>query len=471
MKKAALFLLLLLALFSGQCQKQSEQKGKVVEFTLDQIRQRGYLIAATGYGANSYFIYKGQPMGYEYELLQRLAKHLGVGIELRIVRDMDQAFDILNSGKADIIALGLTVTRERAKTVAFTKPHNTVHQVLVQRRPDQWWSLKQHQIERSLIRNPIDLIGKTVHVWGGSSYYSRLINLSDEIGGDIHIEVVPGSLSTEDLIEKVARGEIDYTVADENIARVSQAYYYNIDVETPISFPQQIAWAVRKTSPQLLEAVNAWTEAMQDCTDYYVIYNKYYKNRTAYRERVKSDYYSHTGGKISEFDDLIKETARKIEWDWRLLASIIYQESGFDPDTQSWAGATGLMQLVPETGMRFGAEDLFDPAQNIKAGAKYLHWLDRFWEEITDPIERLKFVLASFNAGQGHIKDAQRLAEKYGKDPYQWDGHVAFYLLKKSHQKYFNDEVVIHGYCRGEEPISYVQEVLERYEHYKKQYN
>ena len=471
MKKAAPLLLAFLLLNGCQGKKQPEPEQKIVEFDLEQIRERGYLIAATGYGATSYFIYKGRPMGYEYELLELLARHLDIDIKILITKDLDNVFEVLNSGEADIIVLGLTITKDRAKKVAFTKPYNIIRQVLVQRKPEKWRTMKQHKIDKILIKNPIDLIGKKVHVWGGSSYYSRLVNLSDEIGGDIDIVAVAGSLSTEDLIGKVARGEIEYTVADENIALISQAYYSNIDVGTAVSFPQQIAWAVRKTSPMLLEAVNKWSDAMKDCTDYYVIYNKYYKNRTAFRERAKSEYYSSAGGKISEYDDLIKEHAEKIEWDWRLLASLIYQESGFDPDTQSWAGATGLMQLVPETGSRFGAVNLKDPVENIMAGSKYLQWLGRFWEEIPDSSEQTKFVLASFNAGQGHIRDAQRLAEKYGKNPYLWDDHVGYYLLKKSNKEYFNDDVVIHGYCRGEEPYNYVREILERYEHYRKHLN
>ena len=151
-------------------------------------------------------------------LLELLADHLGVALEINIVKDLDEIFDLLNRGEADIIGLGLTVTKERAKRIAFTEHHNVIHQVLVQRKPENWRRMKLHEIDRQLITSPIDLIDKKVHVWGGSSYYSRLVHLSDEIGGDIDIVEVPGNLSTEDLIAQVARGEIDYTVADENIA-------------------------------------------------------------------------------------------------------------------------------------------------------------------------------------------------------------------------------------------------------------
>ncbi len=458
----------MMLLMGCQGKKEADPLAGIAKIDLPQIRERGKLIAATGYGATSYFIYKGQPMGYEYELLERLADHLDLEVELKIVRDMDEVFDVLNKGEADIIALGLTVTKERAQKIAFTRHHNTIRQVLVQRKPDNWRLMKLHEIDRLLIRDPIDLIGKQVHVWSGSSYYSRLANLSDEIGGDIDIVPVSGDLSTEELIGMVADGEIDYTVADEHIARINSSYYSNIDIETPVSFPQRIAWAVRKTSPELLAAVDDWVTEMKGGVEYYALYNKYYKDRRAFRERARSQYYAFKGGAVSKYDSLIKVCADDLNWDWRLMASMIYQESGFDPGTRSWAGATGLMQLMPETGKQFGGKDLYDPVENLHAGTNYLKWLDKIWKDVPDSLERIKFILASYNAGQGHVFDARKLARKYGKDPAIWDDNVAYYVLKKSSKEFFNDDVVEHGYCRGEEPFNYVNEVLDRYEHYKR---
>ncbi|TKJ42283.1 lytic transglycosylase F [candidate division LCP-89 bacterium B3_LCP] len=468
MKKPSIILLSTLLLFACQSPREKEPELKPVAVDLLEIRERGNLVAVTGYGANSYFLYKGQPMGYEYELLNILADHLDLNVELKIVKDMDLVFDALNQGEVDIIALGLTVTKDRAEKVAFTEHHNETRQVLVQRKPDNWRLMKLHEIERLLIRNPIDLLGAEVHVRKGSSYYARLVNLSEEIGGDIKIKTVPGHVSTDELIGQVSRGEIDYTIADEHIAKINSAFYADIDYETPISFPQRIAWAVRKSSPELLETVNQWTREMKQSAVYYTIYNKYYKDRGGYRKRVRSEFYAFKGGRISKYDDLIKQHATELDWDWRLLASLIYRESHFDPWTRSWAGAVGLMQLIPETARQYGALDIYDPAQNLKAGTKYLKWLEGIWQGITDPIERTKFILASYNAGQGHVFDARRLARKYDRDPDIWDDNVGYFILKKSSAEYFNDEVVEHGYCRGGETYAYVRDVFELYEHYKK---
>ncbi|MBD3234772.1 MAG: transporter substrate-binding domain-containing protein [candidate division Zixibacteria bacterium] len=435
---------------------------------LPEIKERGKLRAITTYSSTSYFIYRGQPMGYEYELLHRLTEHLGLELEIVVAHNLDSLMIILNNGGGDIVAHGLTITKERKKKVAFTIPHMITHQVLVQRKPDNWRKMKLHEIEKTLIRNPHELMGKTVHVRENSAYYHRLKNLSEEVGEEINIEIVSGDLETEDIIEMVAEGEIEYTVADENIAMINATYHANIDVKTDISLPQRIAWAVRKSSPKLLNAVNLWIENMKKTSDYYVIYNKYFKNRRAFRRRLKSELFSRTGGKISKYDELIKEAASKLGWDWRLLASMIYQESRFNPNTGSWAGAKGLMQMMPATAKSFGVTNPYDPEQSIEGGTEYLKHLQDFWEEIPDSMERMKFVMASYNVGENHIADARRLADKYGANPDVWDGNVAEYILLKSKPKYYNDEVVEYGYCRGEEPYNYINEVLERYRHYVK---
>jgi len=214
--------------------------------------------------------------------------------------------------------------------------------------------------------------------------------------------------------------------------------------------------------------INHWLDSLKKTTDFAVIYNKYFKDRYAYKRRVKSEYFSNTGGKISKYDDLIKKYSKNLGWDWRLSASLIYQESQFDPNAKSWAGAKGLMQLLPGTGKQYGAKNLLNPQENLKSGFKYLNYLDDYWKEfISDSTERIKFVLASYNIGLGHIIDARNLAEKYGADPDVWYDNVEYYLKMKSNPKYYNDIDVQYGYARGKETIKYVKEILERYNHYK----
>jgi membrane-bound lytic murein transglycosylase F len=165
---------------------------------------------------------------------------------------------------------------------------------------------------------------------------------------------------------------------------------------------------------------------------------------------------------------MIRRFSASINWDWRLLASLICQESHFDPTVESYTGAFGLMQVMPDTGDNFGIDITSSPENNLKAGIRYISWLHSIFDsKIPDEKERINFILASYNAGPGHVLDAMKLAEKNGMNPRVWDGNVALWLLKKSEPRYFRDSVVKNGYFRGIESVKFVSEVLTRFERYK----
>lgn len=459
--------LLLLCFACGQPQQQPSDSESQIELDLDAIVKRGYLNALVDNNSISYFIYKGQPMGYEYELLTLLANHLKVDLKITVTSGIERAIEQLNKGEGDVIAFPLAITKPLKKFVTFTYPHFNAYQVLVQRKPENWKRLTLQQVNENLIRNPVDLIGKEVHVISGTSHAMRLENLSEEIGGDIFIKRDSINSESESLVRKVALGEIDYTVADHTLAHVNASYYQNLDVNTVLSVPQQIAWAVRNNAPKLLAAVDSWLIQIKKAPTFMVIYNRYFKSPRTSLMRMNSDYSSLGGNKLSEYDVLIKQGAEKLGWDWRLLASIVYQESRFKMGDESWAGAQGLMQLMPETAKRFGATDVHDPIENVKAGVNYLRYLDRYWtKRIKNKDERLKFILASYNAGLAHILDSRKLAEKYKKDPELWSD-VEFFLLGKSNPKFYKDPLSKAGYCKCEEPVNYVKDILARYAEYK----
>lgn len=439
-----------------------------VHTDLDKIRERGKLIALTDNSTTSYFVYKGEPMGFEYELLDRFARSIGVRLEIVVASDLDSVMVLLNRGKADIIAANLTVTSERMEKVNFTSPLLFTRQVLVQRKPEKWRSMAPASLEKALVRNVNDLEGKKVCTRGQSAFLTRLKNIEAETGIDIDITEAPGEFDTEQLIRMVNDGQIDYTVADENVALINQTYYPNIDVRTAISFPQRIAWAVRRNSPELLQAINGWLDKAKPTAEFAYIYAKYFLSAKEAGLRNESEYFSKTGGKISPYDDLIKECAKRIGWDWRLLASMVYEESRFQPNLRSWAGAYGLMQIIPATSAFYGIDSLnATPAESMRAGCMHIMRIDNYWKQfITDSIERIKFDLASYNVGLGHIIDARALAVKYSRNPDLWENNVAYFLGQKSSPKYYSDPLCRFGYCRGDEPCKYVAEILDRYDHY-----
>jgi membrane-bound lytic murein transglycosylase F len=432
----------------------------------DSIMKRGKLVAVTDYNSINYFIYRGEPMGYNYELLKAFTDHLGIDLEIITENHINHALSLLNSGEADLVAFGLTVNSNRKKDILFTDPIAETRQVLVQRKPRNWRSMTEEASERYLVRDQIDLAHKTIYVQANSAYTDRLKTLSDEIGDTINIIEVP--YDSEELIKNVAKGEIDYTVCDENIAMVNSTYYPDIDISTPVSFMQNIAWGLRKiNSGKLLNELNQWIDTYRKTGSYALLYAKYFRNSRS-EIIVKSDYYYINTGKISQWDAMIKSASAKINWDWRLLASLICQESRFEPDVESRVGAYGLMQVMPVNGENFGIDITTSPSNNIKAGIMYITRLQSIFEsKITDPEERIKFILASYNAGPGHVLDAMKLAGKNGMDPQKWDGNVAVWLLKKSDPKYYKDPVVKNGYFRGTESVNFVTEVLERYDHYR----
>ena len=437
-----------------------------VAIDLKDIKERKVLKAITSYSETNYFLYKGRPMGYEYELLERLADQLDVNLDILIAKDQQDAYELLRRGEGDIVAMGLTINANNKEHASFSLPHRTTRQVLVQKMPWNWHSMKRHEIEKLLVSDPFELIGKPVFVRENSAHYQRLKNLEEEIGEKLNIVEIPGYMTAYEIMSKVNSGEYDYAVIDENQAKINQSDFPDLDVGTPVSLPIRTGWALRKSSPELLEAVNQWIEKMHDEVDYYVIYNKYFKNRRFFKNRIGSKFFSRNSGEISPYDTLVKKYSRG--YDWRFISSVIYQESHFVPDTSSWAGAVGLMQLMPTTAKAFGVKNPRDPEESISAGVDYIHYLMNFWKEVPDSVQRLKFALASYNCGMAHVLDAQRLAEKYGYDKDQWDENVEIFVRKLSKPEYFTDPVVKYGYCRGEEPYQYVRQIIDRYSHYKK---
>jgi len=472
--KRLITIIVLLALFiNNNCNNsKTEIKPKVgrprVKKDLQKIKEEGVLKAIVVYSGTSYFLYRGQVVGFEYDLLQRLAEYLDLKLQIIVAHNINELITMLNKGKGDIIAHGLTITQDRKEYVNFTDRLYFTRQVLVQRKPAQWRKMTKDEIQKTLISNPVELINDTVSVRKNSSYYRRLLNLEEEIGGNIYINTVTGTTSTGEIIEQVAKGDLEYTVADKNIADIIGSYYPILNSETDISLSQRIAWAVRKNSPKLLSAVNNWLNEMKQNKDYYVLYNKYFKNKHNYKDLFQSDFYSRSRNKISKYDSLIKKHSQKFGWDWRLVSSVIYQESQFNPQARSWARARGLMQIMPRTAGELNISNVHNPDQNIRGGIQYLEKLSERWTDIPDSIQQLKFTLASYNSGYKHIRDGQNLTKKYGENPQKWDDNVEKYVLKLSFPKYYKDEVVNYGYARGIETVTYVKQIFKRYEHYTK---
>lgn len=454
-----------------------------VDRDLSEIAEGGHLTMLTMTNATSYFIYRGELMGFEFGLLWSFARDHDLALEVEVVDDRFELLRRLNAGEGDVVASQLTATDELRRRVALTEPLYTTVPALVQPvAPPEEAGLaeplkeliledpaafeEQVEISARLIREPGDLAGEEVYVPSHTETLDRLVELEDRISGDIHIVQLGGEVSHEELIEEVAAGEVALTAAPETIARLSQAYYTNIAVRPALGPDLSVVWAVRENAPELHRALDRWLDSKRGSSSWQRMYEKYFVDRRSYRERRESRYLTSVTSELSEWDPLLKEHAEDIGWDWRLLASQMFQESRFDPKARSWAGAAGLLQLMPATAEQFGVGNVYDPEENVAGAARYLAWLERYWQDqIPDAEERMKFVLGSYNAGQGHVQDARRLATKYGDDPTSWDD-VSYWLLQKSKREIYTDPVVYFGFVRGLEPVTYVSYILERYAHY-----
>lgn len=424
---------------------------------LESIRKKGELTVLTLYSSTSYFLYRGEEMGYDYELIKQFAESEKLKVKVIVAENIGKLVEMLQNGEGDIIAYDIPITGDLKNQLLYCGQEMITHQVLIQR------------IERNkpLLRNVTELIGKDVYVEKDSKYETRINNLNDELGGGILIHKMnKDTIITEDLIEMVSNGKIPYALADNNIARLNKTYYNNIDIKLNVSFPQRSAWAVRTDEPKLAKAVDEWAKGNTKNPKYREILKRYFELS---KNPLTPEVLSIKKGQISVYDPLFKKYAKKQGWDWRLIASQAYHESRFDSSVISWAGAKGIMQIMPRTARSNGLSeaDMQNPEKSIATAIKIMASLDRSFSMVKDPDERIKFILAAYNAGTGHILDAIALAKKYGKDPQKWDGNVAEYILLKSNPEYFNDEVCRFGYFRGRETYSYVNKVLNLYEYYK----
>lgn len=452
-KASALSLLsffLLAATILPSCggQKSSETARKSVSALPDTLK------VVTLYGPTSYFLYRDEPMGYDYTLVDSLAKQKGMVLDLKVAKNLSAAVAMLDSGKVDLIAYEVPITEHYKKYVLPCGPENYTTQVLVQPKVNG----------TAPISDVTDLVGKEVYVEKDSKYLRRLQNLNDELGGGIKIhEVDADTLITEDLLRLVSDGEIPMTVVDSDIAMLNRTYYPDLDVSMEVSFPQRASWAVAPGKEWLADSIDSWFAGESPQKTNAELLKRYFE-QTKFTPKVRFDF---SKGYISQYDNIFKKYAPEIGWDWRLMAAQAFVESKFKPNAKSWVGARGLMQIMPSTarGYRTKVSQLGNPETSVKVASQLINDLDSYlMKYVPNDKERLKFVIAAYNVGIAHVYDAIALAKKYNLDPQKWDDNVEKAMLMKMNPKYYNDPVTKYGYCRGTETVSYVKQITNFYE-------
>jgi membrane-bound lytic murein transglycosylase F len=396
----------------------------------------------------TYFIWRGQLMGFEYDLIQDFVAEQGLRIEMIVPPNWGDLIPWLKQGRGDVIAASMTILPEREKQgVAFSRPYNYVSEMLVARKKDTIASID-------------DLTTRTIVVSRSSSYWQTLTRLRKRIA--FTLQPAPESMPTSEIIAKVAAGKYDLTVADSNLVDLELTWRNDIKAPFALGEPVAIGWAVARRTPKLLQAINAYFEKTYRGTFYNLTYQKYFKNTRTARGHVK--FRAAKTGQLSPYDVAVRRYAKRYGFDWRLITAQMYQESRFNPNARSWAGAHGLMQVMPRTARELGFTSISDPATGIHAGVKYLAWLrDQFETKVPDT-ERNWFSLAAYNAGWGHVWDARELAAEIGLDRDRWFDHVERAMLMLSNPRYYRG--TRYGYVQGSQPVDYVHDIRTRYEAY-----
>ena len=398
----------------------------------------------------TYFLWRGELLGFEYELMKKFADIHKVKLVIVVADSYDEMLELLANGKGDIIAAGLSRTKARSKQIAKEKlvtsiRYNRVKELLV-----------AHQ-DSAVINTLSDLKGRTITVRKSSSFWDTAEQLAKEHGA--MIVTANEDIATEILISQVADKEIDLTIADSNLIAIESSF--RPEITTPLTFKEDVPYAylVRQNNPQILAYLNEFVRKYYRGTFYNVVKNKYFYNESLQESHKKHRLVS--GSTLSPYDDIVREHVQPYNFDWRLIVSQMYQESRFDPLATNSTGAFGLMQMLPRTAAELGVEDLKDPEQAIASGVQYLDWTrDRFSKDL--PVqEQIFFSLASYNAGFGHVKDAQRLAKQLGLRSDKWFNNVEKAMLLLQYRKYYKK--ARFGYVRGREPVNYVRDIHQRY--------
>ncbi|MDO5524225.1 MAG: transglycosylase SLT domain-containing protein, partial [Bacteroidia bacterium] len=411
------------------------KKAKEAVHDFPQIIANDTLRVITLNASTSYFIYRDQEMGYHYEMIKNFADEHGLQLQIVVAKNPAMLASMLQNNRGDVVAFNVPVENTLKDSILYCGLSGISHQVLVQRA----------ERNDTVLKDVTELIGRDVYVLRGSKYDQRMNNLNRELGGGVNLRYVDkDTIVVEDLIRMVSAGDIRYTVADEYVARLNHTYFININIDMPVSFDQRTSWAVRKDAPALADSLNAWFSRTSLQPNYLRLTKRYFEEAKGFHADNRSTFITmFAPGQISPWDEYFKQYGKQFGVDWRLLASVSYYESTFDPDGKSWAGAGGLMGLMPATAAALGVNgsDIFEPETNIRVGAEYLKTLIRLFSSVEDETERIKMALASYNGGIGHVTDARALAEKYEADKNVWNGNVEKFLQLKRLEQYYRDPV------------------------------
>ena len=419
---------------------------KVCPSVLEKIQQTKQLNVVLLNAPSTYYIGPEGPQGFEYDLLHSYAQHLGVELNITAVHTVKEAIEWAKNDDVAIISASLAKTPMRQKKYHFGPSYFEVQEQVICSRSMLGKSIFPRDIE--------DLEGLHLMVGADTSYSETIKNLQND-GFEINATFT-SEHSTEELLDMVAHHKIDCTIADSNIYALNLKYFPEIALAFSISAREQLAWILPKDAKDLETDMYAWLNdfhqkgKMTQLKDHYysyVLFFDYYNTKMFYK-RIKT--------RLPKYKKYFQSAATRFGIPWTLLASVSYQESHWNPKAKSYTGVRGLMMLTRNTARILGVKNRLDPKQSIVGGTRHLKQMMKFVPKSVEGENRLKYALAAYNIGMGHIQDAMKLAEKLGLNKNIWsDLKIVLPLLAQ--KKYY--KTLRFGYARGAEPVKYVEAV------------
>ncbi|MCH8846173.1 MAG: transporter substrate-binding domain-containing protein [Proteobacteria bacterium] len=415
---------------------------------LPRMQERKVLRVITYQSPGNYFFNNGKMHGFEYSFIKEFAKSKRMNVDVVLASSHEEMRELLLSGDGDIIAASLPENSLHDENIKMTIAYDYSAPVIIGR-----------DTEKSLV-DIRDLEGRRIALAPESPYRGILEGIQRR-GIDFEIIGTDEGVNVEETLYRVSHAMSDLTILGGHQVKAELTRQYGLKPLFTLSEPVGQSWAVRASDHKLLAAVNDYIEQEYRGDTYNVLYGRYLsrpKNRKA-----ESRLLTHVD-KLSPYDEIVKKSAKRHSFDWRLIVAQMYQESQFDPAAVSYAGAEGLMQLMPATARDLGVEDVNDPTLNITAGVKYMSILRDQFEQGLPLEDKTWFTLASYNAGFTRVKKARLLAEKMGLDSDRWFGNVEKAMLKLS--KPYTQDGEVKRLCRCGQAVVYVQDIRSLYNNY-----
>ena len=416
---------------------------------LPAIKARGILRVITTANPAHYYLQNGRLLGFEYELLSDFAAAHKLRVDMVIARSRAEMFALLTEGKGDVIAASLPADVLNAgDDILFTRPYNYASPLLMGR------DSEAPMIDFS------DLSGRRITLSRDNPYWNYLRALR-EAGLEFELSEADEGVDLEASLSMVALGMYDLTVTGSHQSNMRFLQAMDLSAQLKLAGPLAHRWALRADNPQLAGALNEYIERGYRGQHYNILHAKYFalpplpKAKKPATSRIAS---------LSPYDDLTRLYADKYAFDWRLIIALMFQESRFDPNAYSSAGAEGLMQLIPSTARMMGVNDSNDPEDNIYGGIRYLGYLRDKFEDSLLLEDRIWLALAAYNAGYGYVKRARALAEEMGLDRNKWFDNVELAMLALA-RPFMRDGKRVRR-CRCGQAVVYVREIRTRYFNY-----